>query len=175
MYIVSRKEAKEKKLTHYFTGVPCIHGHLDKRSVAQRKCMECDRIDKQKYRLNNPEQSKERKREYYYKHREKHLAAKKKYRQNNKGKINALRAARKKEIKLATPKWVDKEHKKRIKDIYELASLRTRMFGYPWHVDHIIPIKGVNVCGLHVAENLRVIIGKENIIKKNKYEIENAN
>jgi hypothetical protein len=174
MNIVSRQEAKEKGLTHYFTGVPCIKGHLSIRNVIRRKCMECDRLDKKIRRLSNPEKEKERKRLEYYKHREKHLATKKEYRKNNRGKINALNSANKKRIRQAIPKWVDKEHKKRIKELYELAELRTRMFGYAWHVDHIIPIKGDNVCGLHVAENLRVIIGKENISKKNKYEINNA-
>jgi len=174
MEIISRKEAKEKGLSCYFTGVPCIRGHLSKRGTSRRKCMECDRNDKKMRRLANPEVEKERKRADYHKHREKHLATKKEYRKNNRGKINALNSAHKKRIRQAIPKWVDKEHKERIKELYELANLRTRMFGYPWHVDHIIPIKGDTVCGLHVVENLQVIIGSENISKKNKYEIENG-
>jgi len=174
MNIVSRDDAKKQGLTHYFTGKPCKYGHYATRSIKGRKCLECDRINKKRIRLANPEKVREQKRIAYYKHIEKSLARRKRYIENNRGAVNALNAARKRRIRQAVPIWVDKEHKKRIKEIYELADIRTRLFGYSWHVDHIIPIQGKNVCGLHVAENLRVIIGTENISKKNKYEIDNV-
>ena len=40
-----------------------------------------------------------------------------------------------------------------------------------WHVDHIIPLQGKNVSGLHVFSNLRVIPGEENVKKSNKYHV----
>ena len=62
----------------------------------------------------------------------------------------------------------------KIKQAYELAILRTKKFGFLWHVDHIIPLNGVNVSGLHVIENIQVIPAAENLLKNNKYEIEHA-
>jgi hypothetical protein len=54
---------------------------------------------------------------------------------------------------------------------YELAALRTRMFGFAWHVDHIIPLQGKIVSGLHTPYNLRVIPGVENVRKGAQYVV----
>jgi len=43
------------------------------------------------------------------------------------------------------------------------------MFNFSWHVDHIIPLNGKIVSGLHVIENIQVISGSENLLKNNKY------
>jgi hypothetical protein len=91
------------------------------------------------------------------------------YRQANKGKINALVAARKKHIKQRTPKWFGLEERWVVKEVYELAASRTKMMWFAWHVDHIVPLQGDIVSGLHVMNNLQVIPGVDNIKKKNRY------
>jgi hypothetical protein len=97
------------------------------------------------------------------------LSQKRLYRQANKGKINALVAARKQHIRQRTPKWIGVEERWLIKQVYELAALRTKMFGFAWHVDHVIPSQGKKISGLHVPQNLQVIPGIDNIRKKNGY------
>lgn len=41
MKIISRKEAKAAGLKTYFTGKPCINGHIAERNVSEAKCYEC--------------------------------------------------------------------------------------------------------------------------------------
>lgn len=59
----------------------------------------------------------------------------------------------------ATPKWANLD---KIKQIYKNCPE-----GY--HVDHIIPLKGKNICGLHIETNLQYLPASENIKKGNKF------
>lgn len=59
-----------------------------------------------------------------------------------------------------------------IKELYELAAWLSKETGVTHEVDHIIPLLGKNVSGLHVEGNLRVITKSENRKKSNHYEIE---
>lgn len=66
----------------------------------------------------------------------------------------------------AVPPWFDKAL---VEEAYHLAQLRGKATGFPWHVDHIVPLQSPIVCGLHSIENLQVIPGVLNLSKSNRY------
>lgn len=59
--------------------------------------------------------------------------------------------------RLATPVWLSPEQKYEIESIYEHMRDCRRVTGEPYEVNHVVPIRGENVCGLHVPWNLEVL------------------
>lgn len=120
---------------------------------------------------NNKEVRSQQALKYYYADHEKSKKAQLVRQKNNLDKA-AANAGKHRASKLQrTPKWVDTEELWLIKEVYSLAALRTKMFGFSWHVDHIVPLKGKLVSGLHTISNLQVISGASNISKNNNYEV----
>lgn len=70
----------------------------------------------------------------------------------------------------ATSSWLTSEDKAAIESFYAEAARLTIMTGVKFEVDHIIPLQGKNVCGLHVPSNLAILAKYENTAKGNKYE-----
>jgi hypothetical protein len=89
----------------------------------------------------------------------------------NPGKAASYSKARSCAKQHRTPLWVDEEHSFLIDEVYGLAALRTKLTGLQWHVDHVLPLRGRKVSGLHVIENLQVLPAKLNLVKSNKFEV----
>jgi hypothetical protein len=96
-------------------------------------------------------------------------ASKRAYKQRNPGRVLADTVRRRVAKINRTPTWLTADDNWMIEQVYALAALRTKMFGFSWHVDHIIPLQGKLVSGLHVPTNLQVIPGVENVRKANRY------
>lgn len=71
----------------------------------------------------------------------------------------------------ATPPWVDEVH---IHRIYRWAKLAQVVTGVAHHVDHIVPLQGRAVCGLHVADNLQIVPWWENLEKSAKFSFDGS-
>ena len=92
-----------------------------------------------------------------------------KYYRDNKDLFFSYSANRRAYKLKATPNWLTKEHLNEIKNFYWLAKDLSAVSGEKYHVDHIVPLKGENVCGLHVPWNLQVLPADINLSKGNRY------
>ena len=87
-----------------------------------------------------------------------------KYIKNNRDKYTAYLAKYRAKKLNATPKWLTAKQLEEIQQIYTKA----RELGL--EVDHIIPLQGKNVCGLHVPWNLQLLTRQQNASKSNKID-----
>lgn len=170
-----------KKSTRFYTGELCVKGHVAERLVSSGECIDCKRErERRKYvedgasykseyykanKANKIAQQKQydarrhgEKLEYGRQWRTDNVEQVKEYRRKNAGLYAFHTACRRKRVNQATPVWAELD---KIKLLYiEAAKLGLQ-------VDHIIPIAGKNVCGLHVLANLQLLTEEENRRKKN--------
>ena len=98
-------------------------------------------------------------------------AMKKRYRDAHPDKATALAVISVAKRAKRVPKWLTVDDKWMLTEAYALAKLRTKMFGFEWEVDHIIPLRGERVSGLHVPTNVRVVPKALNRAKRNAYDL----
>jgi 5-methylcytosine-specific restriction endonuclease McrA len=184
----TRAEAKATGAKYYFTGDPCKHGHIAPRKT-KGSCIECLKVEWARaletradyYReYNKSEAGRQAKEGYYARNKDAIIAAaqarpdeaKRQYRKthkiNNPELYKELVSVRRRRFRDATPKWLSVEQKMEIRLKYRLAIEMSRTTGVRHAVDHVIPLQGEEVCGLHVPWNMEVITQDENLKKYNK-------
>jgi 5-methylcytosine-specific restriction endonuclease McrA len=119
----------------------------------------------------------QRHRSYYqeknraYHQTEEAKAKRKVYRQENAGLLNYHTAKRHAQKLQATPPWLTEEQKAEIRAIYVECRRLQEETGIAHNVDHIHPLQGSTVCGLHVPWNLQILTESENCAKKNSLNL----
>ena len=188
-YPSTRKEAQRTGATHYFTGLPCKYGHIAPRKT-KGTCVECLKVEwiksnefRAEYfkQYNRREEVKDKKNEWYEANKEQVMNAakirpieikreyQKAWKERNTTWVRADTKARRRKHREATPKWLTKKEKAEIRQLYQIAITMSKTTGEQYVVDHIVPLRGNDICGLHVPWNLRVITQEENLKKSNKF------
>lgn len=156
----------------------CKNGHESLRNK-WGKCIQCTRDAATRWRLAHPEQNAQAKDDFRRRNAEDVNASQRAWRAANPGKAStystkwnkahpeamaAVLAKRRARKLNATPAWADDQ---KIKAVYAEAAAM-RLLGLDVHVDHVIPLQGKLVSGLHVHNNLRVLLASDNRTKGNR-------
>lgn len=134
------------------------------------ECKSCTKMMVKNYSIKNRDKKLKYLRQWQDLNREKHKVGMKIYQQKNLGKFRFYNAFRKATKLRATPKWLTDAHLKEIENIYIKCQNISKQTNIKHEVDHIIPLQGKNVSGLHVPWNLQIITAKENHQKGNRCE-----
>ncbi len=137
------------------------------------------------WRLANPERKREKNREWYQNNRERHAACGRRWAEENRDKTRAAvrgwaekypekiaakvrkrQAALLNRCALLTP-----EKEAQIVALYAEAQRLSKEMGIPHHVDHVIPLRGKTVSGLHLPENMQIIPAADNLRKGTKVDL----
>lgn len=151
--VINSKQGKG----YYYPDTPCKNGHMSPRYFYKKRsaCRTC-RILAQ--RVIN---AKVKERDQVVKQQNTEA-----YRKKYPWRVNEYKRMRQLKIKQATPKWADKNA---ILEIYKKAHELSVQTGVKYSVDHIIPLKGKLVCGLHIETNLAIITLADNKTKNNQF------
>jgi len=183
--IIRRPEARAAGLIRYFNGKPCPKGHYAERYTVCGGCCACSPEKLRKRRSEkreecrqwhrewcrkNPDKVREKTKRMLAKHGDKIRAANRAYYASRpeygRMKAAAYNAAK----RSATPKWLTSEQREQIAEIYRQAHAISQETGIPHDVDHVVPVLGRSVCGLHVPWNLQVLPASVNRGKGNSHE-----
>jgi 5-methylcytosine-specific restriction endonuclease McrA len=127
------------------------------------------RAKQTKWHLKYPEYAAIYRAEWYKINANKEKANVAKWQKANPGKVNATNAKRRAAKLNATPYWLTKEQLLEIQSYYDTAKELQWLSEEPLEVDHIVPLQGENVSGLHVPWNLQILPESLNCSKGNKY------
>jgi 5-methylcytosine-specific restriction endonuclease McrA len=184
----NRTEAKNLGAKYYFTGEPCKHGHIAPRKT-RGSCLNCLKTEWERSKetrseyfkkYNKSEAGQKAKRKYYERNKSEVIARaqardiktvteyKAAYKERNPDLYKELVSLRRKRFRNATPSWLTAEQRMDIRLKYRVAIELSRRTGVRHAVDHIVPLQGESVCGLHVPWNLEVVTQEENLKKSNK-------
>jgi hypothetical protein len=185
----TRADAKAAGAKYYFTGEPCKHGHIAPRKT-KGACVECLKVEwaqaaetRAEYfrEYNRKDEVRDKKHDWYLENREQVIQAaatrpaavlreyRNAWKEANKTQVLADNKVRRRKHRDATPPWLTRKQKSEIRQLYQIAITMTQTTGEQYVVDHIVPLRGETVCGLHVPWNLRVITQEENLKKSNKH------
>jgi hypothetical protein len=122
------------------------------------------------WKKNNPDKDKQHRSKHRIKYKERYQKYEKTRAQNNPGYFAAKTKKRYSAKLKRTPPWLSIEDFKQIEKEYLLAAWCSEVMKEKYHVDHIVPLQGKTVSGLHVPWNLQVIPARDNIRKGNKHD-----
>jgi hypothetical protein len=142
--IITRAQATKLGLVRYYSGQPCKYGHITERLAKYNQCVGCS------------EERNAVSRDHFNELSRRSLKRHPETRVRN-------RVFRTRRLRLCTPHWVDRN---RLVEFYLMCPKG-------WHVDHIVPIKGLTpqgweVSGLHLPCNLQYLTASENSSKGNR-------
>jgi len=166
--VVSRSEALATGQPRYFTGLACKNGHVGERYVASKTCCVCANAaankakdkDRAKYVKTSVEWAKQNPAKTLEYHR--------KYRLRRPGQRNLWTMNYRSAKDERTPSWLSGAEQFELECVYTYCAA-LRKVGLDYHVDHVVPLRGQRVSGLHVPWNLQVIPGRENTRKGNVF------
>lgn len=152
-------EAIRTGAKRYSNGKPCLRGHVAERQLSNNACVVCER------ERGRTTEAKQRVKQFHENNRESVRGRKRAWFRSlpieKKARHYALCAGYAERVKRATPKWADMGA---ITTMYQQA----KRLGL--EVDHVVPLQGKNVCGLHVENNLQHLTMEANRRKNNRFE-----
>lgn len=163
----SREDALSRGDRFYFDGMPCrVAGHLSKRYAKNKACLQCvEESYKDKEYMARKSDSTAR---WSERNPGRHKKLVSDWKRNNRHKGRASRAKRRAIEAERMPADFGELDELIMGEANRLAEVRSDMFGFNWHVDHMIPLQAKNASGLHCGRNIQVIPASLNCGKGNR-------
>ena len=151
---------KEKVVTDFYT-------NKSKKDGLHSECKECSKVRKQSWATSNQDKVATYDKKWQKENKDKKSKNYKNWQLNNRADVNTYNSFVRAQKLKRTPAWSDQE---RIKAYYNVCAFFNEVNGYiKYHVDHVVPLQGNNVSGLHTHNNLQILLASENCSKGNKY------